>query len=44
MRTRGYEANKVRTTLEIDVDVMVVAKEMARLKNQGIGRTISDLA
>ncbi|MBL8295393.1 MAG: hypothetical protein JNN08_26340 [Bryobacterales bacterium] len=34
----------MRTTLEIDDDVMVVAKEMARLKNQGIGRTISDLA
>ena len=34
----------MRTTLEIDDDVMQVAREMARLKNQGIGRTISDLA
>jgi hypothetical protein len=34
----------MRTTLEIDDDVMEAAREMARLKNQGIGRTISDLA
>jgi len=34
----------MRTTLEIDDDVMEAARELARLKNQGIGRTISDLA
>jgi hypothetical protein len=34
----------MRTTLEINDDVMQAAKEMARLKNQGIGRAISDLA
>jgi hypothetical protein len=34
----------MRTTLEIDDDVMRAAREMARLKNQGIGRMISDLA
>jgi hypothetical protein len=34
----------MRTTLEIDDDVMQAAREMARLKNQGIGRAISDLA
>jgi hypothetical protein len=34
----------MRTTLEIDDDVMQAAREMARLKNQGIGRMISDLA
>jgi hypothetical protein len=34
----------MRTTLEIDDDVMEAAKQMARLKNQGIGRAISDLA
>ncbi|NWF83823.1 MAG: antitoxin [Bryobacteraceae bacterium] len=34
----------MRTTLEIDDDVMEAARQMARLKNQGIGRTISDLA
>jgi len=34
----------MRTTLEIDDDVMEAVREMARLKNQGIGRTISDLA
>ena len=34
----------MRTTLEIDDDVMRAAREMARLKNQRIGRTISDLA
>jgi hypothetical protein len=34
----------MRTTLEIADDVMAAAKEMARLKNQGIGRAISDLA
>ena len=34
----------MRTTLEIDDDVMQVAKEIARLKNQGIGRAVSDLA
>jgi hypothetical protein len=34
----------MRTTLEVDDDVMEAARVMARLKNQGIGRTISDLA
>ncbi len=34
----------MRTTLEIDDDVMEAAKQMARLKNQGVGRAISDLA
>jgi len=34
----------MRTTLEIDDDVMQTARELARLKNQGIGRAISDLA
>ena len=34
----------MRTTLEIDDDLMQVVREMARLKNKGIGRTISDLA
>jgi hypothetical protein len=34
----------MRTTLEIDDDVMQAVREMARLKNQGIGRTISELA
>jgi hypothetical protein len=34
----------MRTTLEIDDDVMQAAKEIARLKNQGVGRAISDLA
>lgn len=34
----------MRTTLEIDDDVMQAARELARLKNQGIGRSISELA
>ncbi len=34
----------MRTTLEIDDDVMHAARELARLKNQGLGRAISDLA
>ena len=34
----------MRTTLQIDDDVMEAAKEIARLKNQGIGRAISELA
>lgn len=34
----------MRTTLDIDDDVMVAARQLARLKQQGIGRTISDLA
>jgi hypothetical protein len=34
----------MRTTLEIDDDILQAAKELARLKNQGIGRAISDLA
>ena len=38
-----YDAG-MRTTLEIDDDVMDAARELARLKNQGIGRAISDLA
>ena len=34
----------MRTTLEIDDDVMQAARELASLKNQGLGRTISELA
>lgn len=34
----------MRTTLEIDDDVIASARELARLKNQGLGRAISDLA
>ena len=34
----------MRTTLEIDDDVMEAARTVARLKGQGIGRAISDLA
>ena len=34
----------MRTTLQIDDDVMQVAREIAQLKRQGIGRAISDLA
>ncbi len=34
----------MRTTLEIDDDVLAAAKQLARLKNQGIGRAVSDLA
>ena len=34
----------MRTTLEIDDDVMQAARELARFKNQGIGQAISDLA
>jgi hypothetical protein len=33
----------MRTTLEIDDDVMQAARELARLKNQPVGRVISDL-
>jgi hypothetical protein len=31
----------MRTTLDIDDDVLQIAKEIARLKNQGIGRALS---
>ena len=34
----------MRTTLEIEDDVMEAAKQLARLKNQGLGRALSDLA
>jgi Bacterial antitoxin of type II TA system, VapB len=34
----------MRTTLEIDDDVMEAARQLARLKNQGVGRALSDLA
>lgn len=34
----------MRTTLEIDDDVMQTAREIAHLKRQGVGRAISDLA
>ena len=34
----------MRTTLEIDDDVIQAARELARLKNQSVGRAISDLA
>ncbi len=34
----------MRTTLEIEDEVMEAAKQLARLKNQGVGRALSDLA
>ncbi len=34
----------MRTTLEIDDDVMQAAREIARLKGVGVGRAISELA
>ena len=34
----------MRTTLEIDDDVLEAARELARLNRRGIGRTISELA
>ena len=34
----------MRTTLEIDDDVMLQVRDIARLKDQGIGKAISDLA
>jgi hypothetical protein len=34
----------MRTTLEIEDDVMEAARQLARLKNQGVGRALSDLA
>jgi Bacterial antitoxin of type II TA system, VapB len=34
----------MRTTLEIDDDVIEEAKDLARLKNQSLGRSISELA
>jgi hypothetical protein len=33
----------MRTTLEIDDDVMDAARALAQLKNERLGRTISDL-
>src|SRR5215831_6616362 len=41
--SRCYSAY-MRTTLEIDDDVMQAAREIAQLKKQGIGRALSDLA
>jgi hypothetical protein len=34
----------MRTTLEIDDDVMLMAKEIARLRNERLGHVISELA
>jgi hypothetical protein len=34
----------MRTTLDIDDDVMEAVREIARLRNQAIGRALSDLA
>lgn len=34
----------MRTTLEIEDDVMEAVKQLARMKNQGLGRALSDLA
>jgi hypothetical protein len=34
----------MRTTLTIDDDVLLAAKELARQQNKSIGETISDLA
>ena len=33
----------MRTTLEIDDDLMEAARELSRRKNQSIGRTVSEL-
>lgn len=33
----------MRVTLEIDDDVMEAARELARLKRQGLGRVVTDL-
>jgi hypothetical protein len=41
--SRCYD-DYMRTTLEIDDDVIQAAREIARFKNQGLGRAISDLA
>lgn len=34
----------MRTTLDIDDDVMQAVRELARVKRQGLGRTMSDVA
>jgi len=34
----------MRTTVNLDDDVLEAAKELARLKGQGLGRTLSELA
>jgi len=34
----------MRTTLDIDDDVLAVAKQLAKARNSSVGRVISDLA
>lgn len=34
----------MRTTLEIDDDVVMAARQLARIRNEKLGQTISDLA
>lgn len=34
----------MRTTLELDDDVILAARQLSRLRNENLGRTISDLA
>ena len=34
----------MRTTLDIDDDVLIAAREIARFKSQALGRALSDLA
>lgn len=34
----------MRTTLDVDDDVLAAAKEVSRLKGESLGKTISDLA
>jgi len=39
-----YHQDIMRTTIEIDEDVLLAAKELARRRQQSIGRVVSDLA
>jgi hypothetical protein len=39
-----YDAKAVRTTLDIDDDVLQAARELAQNRRQTAGRVISDLA
>ena len=43
MQQGCYDA-AMRTTLEIDDDVVMAARQLARIRNEKLGQTISDLA
>jgi hypothetical protein len=44
MRTHHHGGHTVRTTLDLDEDILLAAKDIARRRHASVGRVLSDLA